>query len=67
MRVILLCSFIDYTKGTKNNMYVQEDGKYYVLQTPINPSTVNGFNVHIYSNLTKEEALEKMEYPWILR
>ena len=48
-------------------MYVQEDGKYYVLQTPINPSTVNGFNVHIYSNLTKEEALEKMEYPWILR
>lgn len=61
MRVTLLCSFIDYTKGTKTTMYGQENGKYFILQTPINPDMANAANVYEYRDLTQQEALDKME------
>ena len=60
MKINVLCSFIDYTKGTKTTMFGQENGKFFILQGPINPFKADETNFHEYSNLTQEEALEKM-------
>lgn len=60
MRMTLLRTFIDYTKGTQTSIYGQENGKFFILQTPINPDKADSFNVHGYKDLSREEALDKM-------
>ena len=57
MKVKLQCRVEDYVTGRKHNIYLREDGKFWVLAVPMNPWEATDENVCEFVRDTYQEAL----------
>jgi hypothetical protein len=62
MQLTILMEMRSYLHNKVVTVYGQEDGKYFVLETPLSPQRANAANVRQYRDLTLEQATALMDF-----
>jgi hypothetical protein len=57
MKIKLRFVWENYITRNRVSVFLQEDGNYFVLTTPLNATNANDLNVHEYKDLSLSEAL----------